>query len=223
MPKWLKKFMRLEHLESTLIGHELYMGDASRWPDKNDAIALELFRRRTGAATIGVTCLTMAPDRFHFWEIYGGREKGVCLWFDYADLLLDIKRDPSLQGREVNYYTVTKLLERCEPGALAFAKRDQYADEKEFRVLRCHESEEATFVSRGLKFRPNSLRRIYLNNWLDSAEFEFEKSRIVAWCAGQYDHLKIRSNRTLQYPRWIEALEVVACRNAKNGRPVGAP
>ena len=223
MPKWLKKFMRLEHLESTLTGHELYMGDASGWPDKNDAVALELFRRRTGAAAIRVTCLTMATDRFHFWEIYGGREKGVCLWFDYADLLLDIKHDSSLQGRQVNYFTVAELLERCEPGALAFAKRGQYADEKEFRVLRRYESEEAASVGRGLKFRPQSLRRIYLNDWLDSAACDYEKRRIAAWSAGQYEHLKILSNRSLRYPRWIKALEVVASRNAESGRPVGTP
>lgn len=223
MPKWLKKFMRLEHLEATLSGHELYMGDASHWPDKNDAAALELFSRRIGAAAIRVTCLTMATDRFHFWEIYGGREKGVCLWFDYADLVLDIERDPSLQARQIDYYTVAELLQRCMPGALAFAKRAQYADEKEFRVLRRHESEEAASVSRGLTFRPESLRRIYLNDWLDSSEFAFEKSRITEWSAGHYDHLKILSNRTLRYSRWIKALEVVACRDTDSGRPVGSP
>lgn len=217
MPKWLKKFMRLEHLEATLSANELHMGDASQWPDKNDAAAVELFRRHISTAAIRISCLTMATDRFHFWEIYGGREKGVCLWFDYADLMQDIKSDPSLQGRQVDYYTVAELLERCEPSALAFAKRGQYADEKEFRVLRRHESEEAACVSQGLKFRPQSLRRIYLNDWLDSVEREFEKRRIAEWSAGRYDHVKILSNRTLRYSRWIQALELVASRNIDCG------
>lgn len=202
--------MRLEHLEATLRNHELYMGDASSWPDKNDAAALELFSRQTGASRIQVTCLTMATDRFHFWEIYGGREKGVCLWFDYASLVSDIERDPSLQGRYVDYYTVAELLQQCEPWVLPFAKRGQYADEREFRVLRQRSSAEATSSDRGLIFRPQSLRRIYLNDWLEPVACDMEKRRIAEWGADQYDHVKILSNRTLRYGRWIRALEVVA-------------
>lgn len=213
--KWLKKYTRLEYLESTLRNHELYMGDCSDWPDKNDAAGLEMFSHQTGASGIGVTCLTMATDRFHFWEIYGEREKGVCLWFDYADLVSDVERDPSLQGRQVDYYTVAKLLQQCEPRTLPFAKRGQYADEKEFRVLRQHASAEAPSVRRGLVFRPQSLRRIYLNDWLDPTACELWKGRISAWGVGQYDHVKILSNRTLRYARWIRALQVVA--NKGNG------
>lgn len=201
---WLKKYMKIEYLQKTLKNNEIYMGKPQHWSDKNDAAALEAFARHKGTSDIQVTCLTTGSDRYHFWDIYGDRALGVCLWYDYDSLLFDINQDPTLKSGVVKYYTLVQLQDKCKACDLAFAKRRQYCDENEFRVFRQPSS------LTGLKFQPKSLFRIYFNPWMNSNEYELEKAKISNLLSERYKHVEIKHNQTLRYDKWIRAVGKVA-------------
>ncbi len=132
---WLKKYTELRHLKPMLEKRQLHLGAPESWDDKNDSELIQLYSKASGGFEILVNCLTMAKDRFHFWDIFGKRENGVCLWFDKAELLADIHKDQSLVANNVQY-KLPKELRELEPRRIPFAKRKQYQDEDEFRVLR---------------------------------------------------------------------------------------
>jgi len=132
------------------------------------------------------------------------------LWYDYDKLFLDIQKDPTLVAGAVKYYTVDDLLKKCQASGLALAKREQYQDEKEFRIFRQHSPSSDEHVARGLKFQPESLRRIYLNPWIDADKFRREKDKIEVWASGRYKDLQILHNQTLKYDKWIRAVDKVA-------------
>ena len=211
--KRLKKYMKLEHLKDTLENKRLFLGDPNSWEDKNDAKLMELFKEARGYAAIRVTCLTASADRYHFWDIFGEKERGVCLWFDRVQLLDDISHDPNLCAGEVQYY-MPESLETKTVDHLPFAKRAQYADEREFRVLRCYQKGEE--VKGALRFRPSSLKGVYLNPWLsqNGGEFDMWKEQIRKWIesAGYGQEIEILQNKTIYYPKWIEAAKKIAGR-----------
>lgn len=209
--QWLKKYMKLEHLKDTLENKRLFLGDPNSWEDKNDAKLMELFKEARGYAAIRATCLTASDDRYHFWDIFGKKERGVCLWFDRVQLLDDISHDPNLCAGEVQYY-MPGSLETKTVDHLPFAKRVQYVDEREFRVLRCYQKGEK--VKGALRFRPSSLKRVYLNSWLTrkSGQVEMWESKIKDWTRGYSPSHRIcvKRNRVTDYQEWKLAAEKAA-------------
>jgi hypothetical protein len=173
--RWLKKYTKLKYLEEILRSSHLHLGDPSEWPDKNDSEGIRLFSGGNGGFKILSTCLTEAADRFHFWHVFGEQEKGVCLWFDKDLLVRDIGKDNSLIANDVQYRTPEKLA-LLSFDQIPFAKREQYRDESEFRVLRVKQSPDTPVEK--FAFSQDSLRRIYLNPWLSSQQVESAKAWI---------------------------------------------
>lgn len=202
--RWLKKYMTLEYLEKTLIRQELFLGDPQSWPDKNDSKVLDVYKSQMALKAVRATCMSMAPDRYHFWKLFGDSENGVCLWFDRKSLERDMEGDTSLRWKKVSYYTPSKLKEKCKLSELPFAKRAQYADEKEYRVLREY-AETDKKLGYGITFQPASLKRIYLNSWLSRNTYKHLKRKIAYTSPSIYSHLKIKQNRVLDYKVWIDA------------------
>jgi hypothetical protein len=119
--RWIKKYTKLEHLDGILQHRYLHLGPPQEWDDKNDSECIRLFSAVRGGFEIRATCLTEAVDRFHFWHVFGEREKGVCLWFDKVDLLSDVDQDASLVAGKVQYRTLQNL-GTFEPRLLPFLK-----------------------------------------------------------------------------------------------------
>ncbi len=208
MNKWLKKYMKIEYLEKTLMNKELYLGDPEEWPDKNDSAVIEIYRAKRKIKHIRATCLTMARDRYHFWALFGEKESGVCLWFNKEKLINDITNDVNLRAKEISYYTPEQLRRKCNFSNLPFAKRKQYKDEKEYRILKelCPDS---TNASNGVEFKPESLERVYFNSWLGASEFAREKSKAKIINPSLYKHVKFLQNRAHKFEKWIEAADMV--------------
>ncbi|PCI02928.1 MAG: hypothetical protein COB78_11625 [Hyphomicrobiales bacterium] len=206
--KWLKKYMEIEYLEKTLENRELFLGKPEDWPDKNDGELIQIYKVKKKLVDIRVTCLTMGPDRFHFWKIFGKGNLGVCLWFDKKELLLDIKTDQNLREGSVCYFTPTQLKKNCSIDGLPFAKREQYSDEKEFRVLREYD-EQATGETQGIAFNPNSLKKIYFNSWLSKSECDEKVEKIKSLKENCYKDVEICQNKTLEFQEFINAAKCV--------------
>ena len=204
---WLKKYTKLEYLHATLQQRQLYLGYPKEWDDKNDSECIRLYSATSDGFEIRATCLTEAADRFHFWHVFGEREKGVCLWFDKNSLLNDIKNDASLVANEVQYPTCRKL-SQIEPHLIPFIKREQYQDEREFRVLRVKAAHNT--AADKFSFSARSLRRVYLNPWLSSKTVEQEKSKIAGMLKNGLKHVEVLQNRSLRHDDWIAAVSSAA-------------
>ena len=200
--QWLKKYTKLEYLQSILEERRLYLGNPKDWPDKNDSKLIQLYSGASGAFEMRATCLAEAADRFHFWAIFGECEKGVCLWFDKASLLGDIHKDQSLIADKVKYRS-SNGLRKLERRLVPFAKREQYQDEREFRILRVKPARHV--AADKFEFSAFSLRRIYLNPWLSRIAAEREKTKISNFLGSEFRHVKVFQNRTLRQKSWIEA------------------
>ena len=199
--QWLKKYTKLEYLQLILKERQLHLGDPKDWLDKNDSKLIQLYSGASGAFEMRATCLAEAADRFHFWAIFGECEKGVCLWFDKASLLGDIRKDQSLIAENVQYLS-SDGLRKLERRFVPFAKREQYQDEREFRVLRVKPTQHV--AADKFEFSAFSLRRIYLNPWLSRIAAEREKTKISNLLGSEFRHVKVLQNRTLRQNSWIE-------------------
>lgn len=200
--QWLKKYTKLEYLQLILKTRHLHLGNPKCWPDKNDSKLIQLYSAASGAFAMRATCLTAAADRFHFWAIFGECEKGVCLWFDKMSLLGDIGNDQSLVAEKAQYRSPDGL-RKLERRLVPFAKREQYKDECEFRILRVKPAQHV--AADKFEFSASSLKRIYLNPWLSRDAVEQEKAKISKLLGSDFRHVKVFQNRTLRQKSWIEA------------------
>lgn len=200
--RWLKKYTKLEHLPSIIKEKQLHLGNPKDWEDKNDGELVRLYSEASGTFEMRATCLTGAADRYHFWEIFGKREQGVCIWFDRAELLRDIREDQSLVAKNAKYIQPARL-SKTERALIPFAKREQYADEREFRVLRVKPA--ANTEADKFRFSASSLKRIYLNPWLSAPLVEQEKAKLSHLLSSDYEHVEVRQNRALRKSDWINA------------------
>lgn len=205
--KWLKKYTKIEFLPEILDKKQLHLGDPTSWDDKNDSAAIRLYADRLNGFEIRATCLTQARDRFHFWHIFGERESGVCLWFDKKALLRDIDQDASLIGQPV-LYPNSENLQKTKLKDVAFTKRQQYRDEREFRVLRFQKPRGVALDK--FKFSASSLERIYFNPWLSKKAKELYDRVIGQQLQGELGHVNLMQNRSLRKQDWIDTLTEAA-------------
>ena len=202
---WLKKYTDIKHLKGILKRNSLFLGDPDAWPDKNDVYAIKL-AHPSGAR---VTCMTMSADRYHFWTDYGGGLNGVCLWFNPQKFKRHVKGDNSLIAGEVVYPPMNRektelTFGKMKPASSAFVKRQQYADEREFRVIRS-----GSDADTDLSFSKPSLERIYLNSWLEKCCADRMRKEIQDQLNDLkgYEHVKIKQNRVCDHKDWKDALE----------------
>jgi len=200
--------MKLEHLERTLQDKNLHLGNPDKdWPDRNDSKCINMYSsQKNQSFPILGTCLTEASDRFHFWHIFGEKEKGVCLWFRKDKLIEDVQGDASLIFGNVQYKT-TKDLIGVKAHQVPFIKRSQYEDEREFRILRISPANKTPIDK--FSFSPSSLERIYLNPWLSTEGYKSEASKITRLLKNEINHVKLMQNRSLEKNEWLEAVAAV--------------
>lgn len=204
---WLKKYTKIEFLPEILDKKQLHLGDPTSWDDQNDSAAIQLYEKGLNGFKVRATCLTQARDRFHFWHIFGERMSGVCLWFDKKALVRDIDRDASLIGRFV-LYPKSEDLKKTKFKDVPFTKRQQYSDEREFRVLRIQNSGSVEFDK--FRFSASSLKRIYYNPWMSKEAKEFYDCVIGQQLQGEFRHVDLKQNRSLRKQDWIDTLTEAA-------------
>ena len=200
---WLKKYTKLYYLEAILTERKLFLGDPANWPDKNDLFCIEVHNQANGIESTRVACLNNGPDRYHFWHVYGDCADGVCLWFDRCALEKDIESDGTLKSGFV-VYKGKKSATSVKKGLVPFVKRAQYTDEREFRVLR--EVSVLKLDQDKFSFSPLSLKRVYLNPWLDSAKVSHWKSQIKRWQQDGLEHVEVLQNESLSSDKWKQAI-----------------
>ncbi len=203
MGKWLKKYMNIKHLGELLEDEMIFLNfnNWDNWGDKNDVELLKIYNDKRNNKKFGITCFTYGNDRNHFWTAYCEKNQGVCLWFDKKGLENDIKKDTSLKYGNVKYCTLDDL-KKGENSGLPFYKRKQYIDENEFRVFRELKNGDASSTG-GIKFDPQTLKRIYFNSWVDKERMSASVALAKDKMRSSYGHVVIEQNKVHRYEKWI--------------------
>lgn len=106
------------------------------WPDRNDALGLELYRKLTGSVAIYACCLTDTVETSHHWQIFSNHNHGVCVVFDKEKLTAAFD-EAGVKHGPMQYRSLTHLREsdRLDEDSLPFLKRDTFSAEKEYRAI----------------------------------------------------------------------------------------
>ena len=106
------------------------------WPDRNDALGLELYRKITGAVAVYASCLTDAAETSHHWQIFSNHNHGVCVVFD-KDKLTSAFDEADVKHGPMQYRTLKEIRETegLDISSLPFLKRDTFKAEKEYRAI----------------------------------------------------------------------------------------
>jgi hypothetical protein len=148
---------------------EIALLDPASWEDRNDAYYLDLFRAKNAFTSVFALCMTRASTTFHHWKIFSGSTSGVCLHFNYDQLVLWATAN-QIQLRSVEYFSLQKA-RRIPPSKLdlPFRKRHAFKDEAELRLL--HASHEQQRSSKAFSFKLSMLEKIQINPWLPEGAF----------------------------------------------------
>lgn len=209
---WIKKYTKLKYLETILRRHKLHLGDPKSWDDKNDAFSLEQYRLARSLAVLKVTCLTTASDRYHFWKEFGSKEDGVCLWFDRKQFINGISSAKNTACGYVKYLTPTQLVQINSLNDLRFAKRAQFYDEQEYRIVYEGGNRGSEKSEYGFSFPISSLKRIYLNGWLSIESVHCWKKRIEEYSNSFGHDISVKQNRATNSPAWKCAVQELISR-----------
>ena len=203
--KYLKKYTHIKYLRGILKENSLHLGAPSSWPDKNDKFSVEHAYGRNAR----VLCLTGGADRYHFWTDYGGGTCSVCLWFSRKMIIEDLQRTSYTHDSVV--YPVWEQKKRSfrftqkspRPISSAFVKREQYRDEKEFRIVSNGGGNER------FQFPKLSLKKIFISSWLEESSAKLVIGRIndtLTEYGYQQNTVCVRQNKVTDHKEWQKAL-----------------
>jgi hypothetical protein len=108
----------------------------NNWPDRNDALGLDLYRKLSGSAAIYASCMTEAKETAHHWQVFSNHSHGVCVVFKKDELLSAFDSQGIIHG-PMQYRNLSYLNESrgMNIEALPFLKRDTFEAEAEYRAL----------------------------------------------------------------------------------------
>lgn len=209
--KWIKKYMKFEYLEDTLRNARIHMSipldSPNTWDDKNETYPLKAYckSKSVDERDFRIACFTVGPDRYHMWDIYGGKRSGVCLWFNFESFSTGVETlNDDVRKGMVGYYTPNRLVKNCGPENLPFAKREQYRDEREYRIISTKNK------NKEFNYPRASLKRIYVNSWLDSGKCNEWKSRINNWLdSNDYSDVEVWRSRITNSGDWEKSVKKV--------------
>ncbi|HEY1711006.1 MAG TPA: hypothetical protein VGG10_22265 [Rhizomicrobium sp.] len=200
-PVFLHRYTSLLNVVQMLEMRALTLRSPLDWEDRNDAYALELYKKRTGAKSVAAVCFTQADETYHHWKVFAAT--GACVAFDRVRLVRALKGIEGLKTGSVRYREIRKLA-RTPPSVaqLPFLKRYPYRDENEFRLV--FAADDADFPERAFPIPLASIRRITLSPWLSHEELADAKRTIkkIAGCG----NLKVYRTTVLDNRDWKRAL-----------------
>jgi len=172
-----KRYTELPFVLQALHTRELTLVSPKSWDDKNDAYAIEQYRRKRGLGSVLALCLTDAEQTHHHWKVFTHGSSGACIHFHPDQFGTWLAAQAEIQGRPVIYRSVAQLRSTLPPiEDLPFIKRAAYEPEREFRLLHGHASR--TKRTHALPFNLSMIRRIVLSPWMPVPTFEASRAII---------------------------------------------
>ena len=162
LPK-LNRYTTLPIALDMLVKKRMTLLSPETWEDWNDAYYLKQYRQKQGFESVLAICFSMSSEQFHQWRIFSHGVSGVCIEFDRAKLLQQLK-GIGFRSREVEYRYIASPRVKCPNiERWPFMKRYAFKAEEEFRII--YESkEEAQF--KHVQVDLNAIKKVTLSPWL---------------------------------------------------------
>jgi hypothetical protein len=196
-----RRYTSLSNAIATLRSCRLALLNPQSWDDKNDAHFLLRYKEKVGAETVLAACFSRAPETYHHWNIFAGRE-GVCLEIEREPLEQAVAAMPGCRSSDVEYLTIKKLRERGRLRArdLPFLKRQGYKPEAEFRIV--YTSGVPTTTA-SVSIELSWIRRVVLSPWLHESLVAPLKATIKALPSCR--QLRIYRSSLISNEQWMAA------------------
>ncbi len=140
------------------------------WEDRNDAELIELYNEHHPERKAAVLCFLNDDESIYHWVYFTNghdSEDVCCMEFD-KNRLLEIAKECGFECREVQYDTL-KEVSFDDEYELLFTKRWPYRNEREFRIVRLYEEDDASEFFLPVK---DALARITVSGKLTQEECE---------------------------------------------------
>ena len=162
---YLRRYTSLPALLDMLTHKRITLLDPGSWEDRNDAFFIEKYRKEKRLKTVLALCFTMKGETFHHWKVFARDSSGVCIRFNRKKLLACFKKKDGIHSNPVSY-AFMRDLQRTRPSLeeLPFLKRQQYADEEEFRII--YENKDKIYQSKNFSLDITCIDRIILSPWM---------------------------------------------------------
>ena len=137
-PPLLRRYTHALSLLDTLRHQRLTLLPPTRWYDRNDAVALELYSEMKGIGRVYALCMAQQAERAHHWQLFAGGNHGVCIFLDKDKLMDQLSRlEVDMLHGPVRYKTTAQLRRSAliERDELPFLKRETFGDEREYRLV----------------------------------------------------------------------------------------
>ena len=134
---FLRRYTTFLSALDIIVRRKLVLQSPDTWVDRNDTAFIGAYCERQNLSTVSALCLAQAPETFHHWQIFAGREAGVCIVFKGDEFKLWATKQPSLIARNVEYKAITELRSggQIKTDDLPFLKRAGFEDEQEYRLI----------------------------------------------------------------------------------------
>ena len=202
--KILSRYTCLPIVIDMLTNRRITLISPSKWKDRNDVFAIDLYRKQSNVANLLALCFTKSEETFHHWYVFADGISGARIEFDTEKIIAALSRC-GLTIETVEYKTINAL--RSNPVSLEnlpFIKRAPYRDEDEMRViLTCNDSEKEThFVPITL----DCIKRVTLSPWIPKDLTKSVRSSLhkIKGCS----RLKIFRSTLLENDQWKSALQL---------------
>jgi len=131
--------MPYKYLDDLVNNKRLALLNPEKWEDKNDSLAIRLYKEKMGIKHLLVACFTQTSETYHHWRIYG-QDKGVRVVFNREALLKETgkKKKDGYLGEPINYIKLKDFKKEVSNlSQIPFIKRWPYRHEREFRIIWC--------------------------------------------------------------------------------------
>jgi hypothetical protein len=200
---YLNRYTTLPILLDILSRKQLTLLDPQSWEDRNDSYCIDQFKKHGRYKTVLGLCFSAARETFHHWKVFSGGVSGVCIEFNKNKLLKTLPKEKGFRQGEIEYMTIENLESASlEFERIPFLKRWAYRDEKEYRIIYQHTTEE--LQTKGFSVECNSIRRITLSPWLPRAVTD-TVSAVIQSLPGCKE-IEIKRSTLIENSRWKKAI-----------------
>lgn len=168
VPVRLRRYTSLGSLIHILQTKQITLLNPATWDDKNDAYFMSEFKRLKNAKTLLALCFAESDETYHHWRVFSNGPDGVCIEFEKDALLDNLRAQPNVSARLVDYELIANLRKKdIKIDQLPFLKRRPYIDECEHRIIYVDTVDSLEF--KNLDIELGWIKRVTLSPWMSLA------------------------------------------------------
>jgi hypothetical protein len=200
--QFLRRYTSLPIALDVLVQKRITLLSPEIWEDRNDAYFLERYREKMKLQSVLAICFSRHRETFHHWRVFSSGASGVCIEFGNR-LLQSIQNKQGYRHGNVEYHRIkdfwiNDVRKEPEVDKWPFLKREQFKDEREYRII--FETKTESVRAHSITISLASIRKVTLSPWLpqDVATSVVGIIGSIPGCAG----LKVSRSSLLDNAGW---------------------